>query len=408
MVQIAWIEDSQNLLQKYTPLLEANGMVPLYFEDYDDFLDSPNALKVKLIISEWNVDQEPVIELAERVRLHRLLKSLPIIILTNECNQSLISSGLSSGCSDYILKSFPDEYIIGKLQYYLREGHMFTSNLSMHENFIFANRYKIIKNIGAGGSSTVYKATDIKTKQIVALKVMNISHSSQNNNVGHFFLREVYVHSKLDHPNIVKLIDFGYHDALCYMALEYLRGETLKDTNGAEILNLHQTSRIALTIIDVLEYFDRQDLVHRDIKPSNIILTDKDEIKVLDFGLCKGQYDSTVSVQQNINGTPQFISPEQIVGGGNLDIKSDIYSLGITLYFILTGKFPFCGDSLVATLSKHLSGTPDRIEDHCPFIDTDTANMIHKMMSREKRKRPKLADIRQTFLNSLNNVAGGN
>ncbi|MCM8533554.1 MAG: protein kinase, partial [Lentisphaeraceae bacterium] len=378
----------------------------IYFEDYDDFLDSPNALKVKLIISEWKVDQEPVIELAEKVRLHRLLSSLPIIILTNECNQSIISSGLSSGCSDYILKSFPEEYIIGKLQYHLREGHMFTSNLSMHENFIFANRYKIIKSIGSGGSSTVYKATDIKTKQIVALKVMNISHSSQSNDVGHFFLREVYVHSKLNHPNIVKLIDFGYHDTLCYMALEYLRGETLKDTNGADILNLHQTSRIALTIVDVLEYFDRQDLVHRDIKPSNIILTDKDEIKVLDFGLCKGQYDSTVSVQQNINGTPQFISPEQIVGGGNLDIKSDIYSLGITLYFLLTGKFPFYGDSLVATLSKHLSGTPDRVEDHCPFIDTETANMIHQMMSREKRKRPKIAEIRQVFEDALSNTQG--
>ena len=249
----------------------------------------------------------------------------------------------------------------------------------------------------------VYQAIDLRTKKNVALKLMNIP-GGKDDSSSHMFLREIYNHSRLTHGGIVKLIDFGYHDYLCFMALEYLEGKTLKEVLQESVFSQALLTKVTLAVVEVLAYFDSQDLVHRDIKPSNIILTASDKVKIIDFGLCKGQYDYTVSSKENINGTPQFVSPEQILGDVNLDIKSDIYSLGATLYYLLTGVFPFKGDSLVATLSKHLTGSAARLDEFREDLPQEICSVIHSMMSKEKKKRPKVREIKDVFVKYSNAI----
>jgi DNA-binding NarL/FixJ family response regulator len=399
MTTIAWFDDDEKVLDTYTPTLQINGCTIIHFEDYDSFFDSPQADDIDFIISDWLVDGESVLDFTPKIRSHKSYMYLPIYVLSEENNQNDITRALVGGIDDYLFKPVSPQLLIGKIKYSLREGHLFSNKLTMNKNYTFANRYKVIKPIGSGGSSTVYKALDLRNNQHIALKLMNLPASSQDNYTCHFFMREVYFHSKMKHPHIVNLIDFGYHDSLCFMIMEYIEGRTLKEISLQEPMGLELVARISSDIIDALEYFDHHDIVHRDIKPSNLILTASNEVKIIDFGLCKGQYDCTISAKNNINGTPQFLSPEQIIGNSSLDIKSDIYSLGITIYYILTGKFPFCGDSLMATLSTHLSGTPVRIEKIRPELPEELCDTIHAMMSREKRKRPKLKELKKLFHN---------
>ncbi len=208
-------------------------------------------------------------------------------------------------------------------------------------------RYRIIQELGRGGMAIVYKAFDQHLEREVALKTFPLGNPSNRGNEEHF-LREARLIARLSHPNIVTIFDSGHLDYLYYIAMEYVQGENLKAlVKRKGPLSLEEVRQIFRQLADALDYAHSQQVLHRDIKPGNVILRQAGDIKVVDFGLAKilsdaapKPLDTDDDSQRTLLGTPQYMAPEQILGNA-VDPRTDIYAMGLTLFFVLTGRTPF-------------------------------------------------------------------
>ena len=217
-------------------------------------------------------------------------------------------------------------------------------------NFI-NNRYEIINPVGAGGMSDVYKAKDHKLNRNVAIKVLKSEYSKDKNFVSKFRV-EAQSAASLIHPNIVNVYDVGEDDGLYYIVMELIEGITLKkyiEKKGK--LSFRETISIAIQIANGIECAHNNQIVHRDIKPQNILISREGKVKVTDFGIARAASANTIN--GNAMGSVHYISPEQ-AGGQYVDEKSDIYSLGITMFEMYTGRVPFDGESTVSIALKHI------------------------------------------------------
>ena len=209
---------------------------------------------------------------------------------------------------------------------------------------LYGSRYKIKNVLGQGTTGAVFKGIDIVTDQIVAIKVLNLSDELEENHLDEYkfrFHREIETAGVLNHPNIVKILDSGETEGFAYIAMEYVDGTNLRNYARADsLLHPRTVLKIIAQCADALAYSHKQDLIHRDIKPANIIYNKTDDyVKLTDFGIAKIP-DSTRTRAGSILGTPLYMSPEQL-SGDRLDARSDLYSLGVTLYHLLTGSPPF-------------------------------------------------------------------
>lgn len=213
-------------------------------------------------------------------------------------------------------------------------------------------RYKILKELGHGSMGVVYLGKDPTIQRFVAIKTVPLAEGGDEGEtleIKKSFFREAESTGRLSHPNIVTIFDAGEQDGLGYIAMEYLEGVTLKNSCQPEkLLPLSQAVNLVITVADALDYAHRQGVVHRDIKPANIMITDDHRIKVTDFGIAK-MATSTRTHTNVILGTPSYMSPEQ-ASGKKVDGRADIFSLGIVLYELLTGRRPFQGDDVVSLL----------------------------------------------------------
>ncbi|MBA2343498.1 MAG: Stk1 family PASTA domain-containing Ser/Thr kinase, partial [Rubrobacter sp.] len=218
------------------------------------------------------------------------------------------------------------------------------------------NRYRVVKPLGSGGMADVYLAHDDVLDRDVALKVMSGRYSSDDEFVERF-RREAQSAAALSHPNIVSIYDRGESEGgTYYIAMEYLPGGTLKDhivKHGA--LSARTASAVALQIACALQAAHRRDVIHRDIKPHNILITDSGDIKVTDFGIARAATSSTMTRTGSILGTAHYISPEQAMGDP-AGPESDLYSLGVVLYEMLTGELPYDADTPIGIAMKHVNG----------------------------------------------------
>jgi len=226
----------------------------------------------------------------------------------------------------------------------------------MFKGKIFANRYEILEKINSGGMANIYLARDKKLSRNVALKIMFPQFASDSHFVERF-KREAKSMANLSHPYIATVYDWGKEEEIYYIAMEYLSGENLSQTiNKKGILPPSEVVDISIKICEALEVIHEQGIIHRDIKPSNILVTEDKDIKITDFGIVK---DSTPSLTQtgSILGTAQYISPEQ-ARGIKISKRSDIYSLGVVMYEMLTGDPPFRGDDSLSVALRHIREKP--------------------------------------------------
>src|ERR687895_90912 len=244
------------------------------------------------------------------------------------------------------------------------------------------NRYRLVRPLGSGGMADVYLAHDSILDRDVALKVMSTRYASDDEFVERF-KREAQSAAALSHANIVSIFDRGEsEDGTYYIAMEYLPGGTLKDrimSKGA--LPPRTAAAVALQMAEALRAAHERDVIHRDVKPRNILITDSGDVKVTDFGIARAASSSTMTRTGSILGTAHYISPEQAMGEP-VGPASDLYSLGIVLYEMLTGELPYDADTPLGIAMKHVNGrlsSPKEIDPSIPAgINAITCRLLAK------------------------------
>ncbi len=249
---------------------------------------------------------------------------------------------------------------------------------------IIGNRYEILEKVGTGGMADVYRAKDHRLNRFVALKVLKTEYSEDTKFVSKF-RQEAQAVAAITHPNIVSVYDVGEEEGMHYIVMEFVDGITLKryiDQKGK--LKVKEAVGIALQIAAGLDAAHSNNIIHRDIKPQNILISREGTAKVSDFGIAKAASSNTITA--NAMGSVHYISPEQARGGFS-DEKSDIYSLGVTLYEMLSGTMPFTGESAVAVALAHIQ------EDAAPLAAIDAtipkglSNIVSKCMQKKTEMR---------------------
>ena len=255
---------------------------------------------------------------------------------------------------------------------------------------VLGGRYEIIEKIGAGGMAYVYKAKCRLLNRNVAVKILRDEFVNDEEFVKKF-RRESQAAASLSHPNIVNVYDVGAEEVdgerIYYIVMEYINGKTLKDIIREKgKLSLEETLDYSIQIAEALEHAHKNHIVHRDIKPHNIMITEDGRVKVTDFGIARAATASTVTNTSNVIGSVHYFSPEQ-ARGGYTDEKSDIYSLGIVIYEMITGKVPYEGDSPISVALKHIQEEvlPPRSID--PTIPVSLENIIMKCVKKSQLDR---------------------
>jgi eukaryotic-like serine/threonine-protein kinase len=250
---------------------------------------------------------------------------------------------------------------------------------------VFDKRYVIKRKLGSGGMADVYLAEDQELGRRVALKLLDDRHASDEQFVERF-RREAQSAAGLNHPNIVSIFDRGRAEGTYYIAMEYLDGRTLKELlvrNGPTPVPI--AIDYARQILSALSFAHRNGIVHRDIKPHNIVVGGDGRLKVTDFGIARSGTSQMTEVG-SIVGTAQYLSPEQ-ARGAPVDPRSDLYSLGVVLYEMLTGKVPFTGDTPVEIAMKHLSQVPKPPSEWRPQVPHDLDAVVMRALAKDPEQR---------------------
>lgn len=247
------------------------------------------------------------------------------------------------------------------------------------------NRYTILEHIGGGGMADVYRAHDKLLDRSVAVKVLRSQFANDEEFVARF-RREAQAAARLSHHNIVNMYDVGKDDEVHYIVMEYISGETLKERILREPLPVEMAVRIAADIAEALEHAHQNNLVHCDIKPHNILMTRAGRIKVTDFGIARAVSSVTMHHTATIIGSVHYFSPEQAKGTA-VGAKSDIYSLGVVLYEMLTGTVPFNGETPISIALKHLQEEPRPIRELKPEVPPLLEAIVLKAMAKDVANR---------------------
>ena len=249
-----------------------------------------------------------------------------------------------------------------------------------------AGRYEILEKTGVGGMATVYVARDLVLNRQVAVKVLKEEFTTDEEFVKRFNT-EAQAAASLSHANIVSIYDVGNEDNIYYIVMELVRGKTLKQIITEEgAIPWKWAVNIAIQIASALEMAHKNNIVHRDIKPHNIIITEDGVAKVTDFGIAKAVSNSTITAFGTTIGSVHYFSPEQ-AKGGYTDAKSDIYSLGVVMYEMLTGKVPFDADTSVSVALKHMQESPVEPIELNENIPVAVNDIILKAMQKEPMAR---------------------
>jgi serine/threonine protein kinase len=251
---------------------------------------------------------------------------------------------------------------------------------------IIANRYEVIARVGEGGMAVVYRARDLLLGRIVALKVLRPQYASDNDFVERF-RREAQTAASLSHPNVVNIHDVGEEGKIYYIVMEFVEGRNLKEIIKQEgPLPTKTAVFIAGEICKALEAAHRQGLTHRDVKPHNILITYDGRVKVTDFGIARAAATSSLTQTGTVIGSVHYFSPEQ-ARGAPVGTASDIYSLGVLCYEMVTGNVPFSGESPVSVALKHLQEQPKPPRQINPQISPEFERIILKAMAKTESQR---------------------
>lgn len=258
---------------------------------------------------------------------------------------------------------------------------------AVHLNAVIANRYELEELVGSGGMSTVYRARDRLLDRHVALKLLHAHYTGDDESIERF-RREARSVAQLSHPNIVTVIDRGEDADRQYIVFEYVAGENLKELVGRTgALPVRRALELAATCADALAFAHAHGLVHRDVKPQNVLVDAEGDVKVTDFGIAHSlELDVSVTQTGTVMGTSTYLSPEQ-ARGRTVTPASDVYSLAIVLWELLTGDVPFAGENFVAVALRHINEPPPDLLALRPDVPPRLAALLGWALAKEPEQR---------------------
>ena len=279
---------------------------------------------------------------------------------------------------------------------------LITSRDSLQKGSTFAGRYTILEELGRGGMGVVYKAEDTKLRRTVALKFLpsELTHIPE---VGERFMREAQAAAALDHPNICTVYEFDQADKTSFISMAYIEGQSLKTKIESEPLDLDTALRIATQVAEGLSEAHKRGVVHRDIKSANVMVTERSQAKIMDFGLARKTGGTLITKEGMTMGTVAYMSPEQ-ARGENVDHRWDIWSLGVVLYEMFTGQLPFKGDHEQAVVYSILKEKPKPVTDLKDDIPVSLEQVVNKALEKDPDERYQQVE---ELLDDLKSISAG-
>jgi CheY-like chemotaxis protein/tRNA A-37 threonylcarbamoyl transferase component Bud32 len=403
------VDDEPEIRELVSNSLSELGYVCTTAGDGQEAQDFVAAGSFDLVVTDIRMPRKGGIELIRWIRNH--YPQMPVIVMSGYADFETAREAIRLGVSDYLSKPFESlrevqaavrraignhigraepEVLADELNRRLSPvaDSQHVSVKSPKGNRILGG-YEVLKKIGEGGMGAVYKARQISTGRIVALKVMSKEYQDDEEAVKRLLL-EARVAMRLDHPNIVRGLDAGRQGGTQYFAMEFVDGETVGDLlQKHRILTETAALKIALQVAHALEHIWEIKLVHRDIKPDNILIARDGTAKLTDLGLTKlatRSYKGLTRIGIAV-GSPNYMSPEQIRDDEIIDFRTDVYSLGATLFCMVVGTPPFSGNTAEETLSLHLTEKPPLANVKNTAISEATALVIDRMLQKEPDDR---------------------
>ncbi|MBI5511804.1 MAG: protein kinase [Deltaproteobacteria bacterium] len=315
-------------------------------------------------------------QVLEQVRARHTSTSLPVIMLTARDKGDDVVRALRLGANDYAIKPVDFAVLLKRMQVHLalRGGRSHS-----------VGAYRLSKRIGAGGMGVVYAAVDTRTDRHVALKVLPRSLTIDESYVRRF-MREAALAERVDHPNVVRLLDAGHDGETYYIAMELVEGKNLGELVVSTPLPVRKALAIALQMVAGLSSLKAAGVLHRDIKPENVIVSQTGVAKITDFGIARDAVAAGRMTESGVGvGSVMYASPEQIQGRG--DYRSDLYSLGCTLFFMLTAKDPFPTDQPVATVFERKGQRPPKVRALLRTIPVAVEQLVARLMEPDPDRR---------------------
>ena len=336
----------------------------------------------RVAILDWQMPELDGVDICRRIRSSLNLPFIYTIILTSRDTRDDVVAGFESGADDYLVKPVDLSILRSRLNAAVRIVKAVPPPRQIPG-------YKLLGRLGAGAMATVYKARQLSLNRLVAVKILPKKFSQSPEFIKRFYA-EGRAAAKLNHPNIVAALDVGRHGDAHYFIMEYVEGHTVHEHLVKEgPYSEADALAIAIQIAKALNHAHKAGLIHRDVKPKNILITSDGVAKLADMGLARAVSDREAAEAEagKAFGTPYYISPEQIRGKVNIDLRADIYNFGASLYHIVTGKVPFEGPDVSAILLKHLDEPivpPDHIN---PELTNGICEIVELCMAKEPLNR---------------------
>lgn len=359
------------------------------------------------VIVEAHLPDLRLLKLIQEMRREPEGDRLYIVATANNATEAQIIELLEAGADEYLSLPVSPPQLLAKLYMGLKRRHRATGLTTGEVHgadhaMLFARRFEILGELPPGGYSHVYQARDT-TDVWPGLLAIKIFRPEVVQGWGGEYLPVVLSEAAklagLNHPSIVRFYDLGQTDEHRYLVTEFAVGTPLDRVIAARApLPEAELIVAGYEIVSALEYLDSRRILHRDIKPGNLIMTEPTGVKLIDFGLARAYGERTEAERLDMfQGTAQYASPEQVSGGAELDIRSDIYALGVTLYYAATGAQPFEREDIYATLHAHFNYTPPPLQQVNPLISAKLSELISRMIAFAPDDRPTVAQCTLAF-----------